>query len=128
MAPNLSYSDEHSSNCQCISLYRRNPKIIPAACFKCLTALKEFGSIESIKDVFKSSNFGYRDVSSLAVASNFKSRNLHQTNFMAEEHNSHLEDKEQVIEVLKKAVVDDVLIPSSLSNREKDRVLTKFEN
>ena len=81
-----------------------------------MTALKEFGSIESIKDVFKSSNFGYRDVSSLAVASNFKSRNLHQTNFMAEEHNSHLEDKEQVIEVLKKAVVDDVLIPSSLNN------------
>ena len=116
MSPNLSYSDGHSTNCHCISLYRRNPKFIPAACFKCLTTLKKFGSIESIKDVFKSSNFGCRDVSSLAVASNFKSWNLHQMNFMAEEHNSHLEDKEQVIEVLKKAVVDDVLIPSSLSN------------
>ena len=78
--------------------------------------LKEFGSIESIKGVFKSSNFGYRDISSLAVVSNFKNLSLHQINFMAEEHNSHLEDKEQIIEVLKKAVEDDVLIPSSLNN------------
>ena len=81
-----------------------------------MTALKEFGSIESIKDVFKSSSFGYRNVSSLTVASNFKSWNLNQMKFMTEEHNSHLEDNEQVIEVLKKAVVDDVLIPSSLNN------------
>ena len=42
--------------------------------------------------------------------------------FMTKEHNSHLEDNEQVIEVLKKAVVDDVLIPSSLNNWEKNRV------
>ena len=116
VAPNPSYGDEHSPNRQYISLYRRNPKIFPAAYFKCLTNLKEFGSIESIKGVFKSSNFWYRDISSLAVVSNFKNLSLHQTNFMAEEHNSHLEDKEQVIEVLKKAVVDDVLIPSSLNN------------
>ena len=116
VALNPSYGDEHSSNRQYISLYRRNPKIFPAACFKCLTNLKEFGSIESIKGVFKSSNFGYRDTSSLAVVSNFKNLSLHQTNFMAEEHNSHLEDKEQVIEILKKAVVDDILIPSTLKN------------
>ena len=113
---NLSYSDEHSSNCQCISLYKRNPQIIPALCSKCLSALKEFGLIESIKDVFKSSKFGCKDTSSLAVTSNFKIWNLHQRNFVAEAHNSHLGDKEQVIEILKKAVVDDILIPSSLNN------------
>ena len=116
VAPNLSYDDEHSPNCQYISLDRNDPKILPAACIKCLRNLKEFGAIESIKGVFKSSKFGYSDTSSLAVVSNFKNLSLHQTNFMAEEHNSHLEDKEQVIEILKKAVVDDILIPSSLNN------------
>ena len=127
VAPNPSYGDEHSPNCQYISLYRNNPKIFPAACFKCLINLKESGSIESIKGVFKSSNFGYRDTSSLAVVSNFKNLSLHQTNFMAEEHNPHLEDKEQVIEILKKAVVDDILIPSPFNNGERNKVHTTPE-
>ena len=122
VAPNPSYSDEHSPNCQHISLYRNNPKIFPAACFECMINLKEFGSIESLKGVFKSSNFGYRDTSSLAVVSNFKNLSLHQTNFMAEEHNSQLEDKEQIIEILKKAVVDDILIPSPFNNGEMGKV------
>ena len=122
VAPNLSYDDEHSPNCQHISLYRNNPKIFPAACFECTINLKEFGSIESIKGVFKSSNFGYSDTSSLAVVSNFKNLSLLQTNFMADEHNSQLEDKEQVIEILKKAVGDDILIPSPFNDGEMGKV------
>ena len=122
VAPNLSYDDEHSPNCQYISLDRNDPKILPAACFKCLRNLKEFGAIESIKSVFKSSKFGYSDTSSLAVASNFKNLSLLQTNSIADEHKSQLEDKDQVIEILKKAVGDDMLIPSPFNDGEMGKV------
>ena len=116
IVPNLPYSDEYSSNCRCIILYRRSPQITPALCSKCSSALKDFGVTESIKDVFKSNKFGCETTNSLAVTSNYKNWNLHQKNFVGETYNSHLEDKEQVKEILKKAVVDDILIPSSLYN------------
>ena len=116
IVPNLPYSDERNSNCRCIVLYRRNPQITPALCSKCSSTLKYFGLTESIKDVFKSNKFGCKDTSSLAVTSDFKIWNLHQKNFVGETYNSHLEDKEQLKEILKKAVVDDILIPSSLNN------------
>ncbi len=114
IVPNLPYSDERNSNCRCIVLYRRNPQITPALCSKCSSTLKYFGLTESIKDVFKSNKFGCKDTSSLAVTSNYKIWSLHQKNFVDETYNSHPEDKEQVIEIPKRAVVDDILIPSSL--------------
>ena len=127
VAPNLSYDDEHSPNCQYISLDRNDPKILPAAGIKCLSNLKELGAIEAIKGVFKSSKFGYGDTSSVAVASNFKNLSLLQTNSIADEHKSQLEDKEQVIESLKKAVGDDILIPSTFNDEEVDKVHTEPE-
>ena len=122
VTPNLSYDDEHSPNCQYISLDRNDLKILPSACFKCLRNLKEFGAIESIKGVFKSSMFGYSDTSSLAVASNIKNLSLLQTNSIADEHKSQLKDKEQVIGILRKAVGDDILIPSPFNDEEMDKV------
>ena len=154
IVPNLSYSDEHSSNCQCISLYRRNPQITPALCSKCSSTTKYLGLTESVKDVghrktapentillniesyeifkntlgvqyllsklklqsFKSTNFGFKDTSSLAITSNYKMWSLHQKNFIEEKYNSSLEERDQVTEIPKKAVVDDILILSSLYN------------
>ena len=127
VTPNLSDDDEHSPNCQYISLDRNDLKILPSACFKCLRNLKEFGAIESIKGVFKSSMFGYSDTSSLAVASNIKNLSLLQTNSIADEHKSQLKDKEQVIGILRKAVGDDILIPSTFNDEEVDKVHTEPE-
>ena len=127
VAPNLSYDDEHSPNCQHISLDRNDPKILPATDIKYLSNLNELGAIEAIKGVFKSSKFGYGDTSSVAVASNLKNLSLLQTNSIADEHKSQLEDKEQVIESLKKAVGDDILIPSTFNDEEVDKVHTEPE-
>ena len=49
------------------------------------------------------------------------------TNSIADEHKSQLEDKEQVIESLKKAVGDDILIPSTFNDEEVDKVHTEPE-
>ena len=111
---NFLYSDERNSNCRCIVLYMRNPQITPALCSKCSSTTKYFGLTESIKDNFKSTKFGLKDTSSLAVTSNYKIWSLHQKNFVDETYNSYPEEKEQVIEIPKRAVVDDILIPSSL--------------
>ena len=127
VAPNLSYDAEHSPNCQHISLDRNDPKILPATDIKYLSNLNELGAIEAIKGVFKSSKFGYGDASSVAVASNLKNLSLLQTNSIADEHKSQLEDKEQVIESLKKAVGDDILIPSTFNDEEVDKVHTEPE-
>ena len=114
IVPNLPYIDERGSNCQYIVLHMKKPQITPALCSKCSSTTKYFGLTESIKDIFKSTKFGFKDTSSLAVTSNYKIWSLHQKNFVDETYNSHPEDKEQVTEIPKRAVVDDILIPSSL--------------
>ena len=63
---------------------------------------------------FKSTNFGFKDTSSLAVTSNYKMWSLHQKNFLEETYNLHPEERDQVTEIPKKAVIDDILILSSL--------------
>ena len=65
---------------------------------------------------FKSTNFGFKDTSSLAVTSNYKIWSLHQKNFVDETYNSYPKENYQVTEIPKKAVVDDILILSSLYN------------
>ena len=63
---------------------------------------------------FKSTNFGFKDTSSLAVTSNYKMWSLHQKNFLEETYNLYPEERDQVTELPKKAVIDDILILSSL--------------
>ena len=63
---------------------------------------------------FKSTNFGFKDTSSLAVTSNYKMWSLHQKNFLEETYNLYSEERDQVTEIPKKAVIDDILILSSL--------------
>ena len=60
--------------------------------------------------VFKSPNFGFKDTSSLAVASRNKMWDLHQEDFSEETHKLYLEERDQVTEILEKAVTDDMLI------------------
>ena len=63
---------------------------------------------------FKSTNFGFKDTSSLAVTSNYKMWSLHQKNFLEETYKLYPEERDQVTEIPKKAVIDDILILSSL--------------
>ena len=62
--------------------------------------------------VFKSPNFGFKDTSSLAVASRNKMWDLHQEDFSEGTHKLYPEERDQVTEILEKAVTDDVLILS----------------
>ena len=62
--------------------------------------------------VFKSPNFGFKDTSSLAVASKNKMWDLHQEDFSEETHKLYPEERDQVTEILEKAVTDDMLILS----------------
>ena len=64
--------------------------------------------------VFKSPNFGFKDTSSLAVASKYKMWSLHQKDFLEETYKLYPEERDQVTEIPKKAVIDDILILSSL--------------
>ena len=62
--------------------------------------------------VFKSPNFGFKDTSSLAAASRNKMWNLHQEDFSEGPHKLYPKEKDQVTEILEKAITDDVLILS----------------
>ena len=63
---------------------------------------------------FKSPNFGFKDTSSLAVTSKYKMWSLHQKDFLEETYKLYPEERDQVTEILKKAVIDDMLILSFL--------------
>ena len=62
--------------------------------------------------VFKSPKFGFKDTSSLAVASRNKMQDLHQEGFSEGTHKLYPEERDQMTEILEKAVTDDVLILS----------------
>ena len=62
--------------------------------------------------VFKSPNFGFKDTSSLAVASRNKMQDLHQEGFSEGTHKLYPKERDQMTEILEKAVTDDVLILS----------------
>ena len=72
-------------------------------------------SLNKLKlQVFKSPNFGFKDTSSLAVTSKYKMWNLYQKDFLEETYKLYPEKRDQVTEIPKKAVIDDILILSSL--------------
>ena len=62
--------------------------------------------------VFKLPKSGFKDTSSLAVASKDKMWDLHHENFSEETHKLYPEERDQVTEILEKAVTDDMLILS----------------
>ena len=72
-------------------------------------------SLSKLKlQAFKSPNFGFKDTSSLAVTSKYKMWSLHQKDFLEETYKLYPEERDQVTEIPKKAVIDDILILSSL--------------